>query len=150
MARYNTIWAGPDSENMPQVTEALASAALTPGLFVSLDADGEFALAAANEAGQIFLVQDRYFVMQGVDTVIPAGDTAAGLIMLDEQFFNVRIASGINVLKGAALALGAGGAPVLAVAGSRLIGYADEAYNNTTGTTQLVRVRAVAGYRLAA
>lgn len=149
MARFNTIWAGPDSENMPQKVEAPAAVALTPGTFVTLTA-GQLALAVAATATQVFLVQDDYLTMKTVDDVIPAGSTAMGLVMLDEQLFNVRIATGINVAKGAGLALGAAGSVVLATAGSRLIGYADEAYNNTTGTTQLVRVRAVAGTRLAA
>lgn len=149
MARFNTIWAGPDSENMPQKVEATAAVALTPGTFVTLTA-GQFALAVAATATQVFLVQDDYLTMKTTEDVIPAGSTAMGLVMLDEQLFNVRIATGINVAKGAALALGAAGSVVLATAGSRIVGYADEAYNNTTGTTQLVRIRAVAGTRLAA
>lgn len=150
MARYNTIWAGPDSENMPQKVEALAAASLMPGLMATLDGTGKLALAAANTATAVYVVQDNYLTMKTTEDAIAAGDTAMGLVTLDEQFFNVRIATGINVAKGAALALGASGTIVLATAGSRIIGYADESYNNTTGASQLVRMRAVAGYRLAA
>ena len=150
MARYNTIWAGPDSENMPQKVEALAAVALTPGLLVTLDGTGKFALAVAATQTAVYVVQDNYLTMKNVDTAIPADRTAMGLIMLDEQFVNLRFATGINIAKGAAISIGAAGAPVLATAGSRIIGYADEAFNNNTGTTQLVRVRAMSGYRLAA
>lgn len=150
MARHNTIWAGPDSENMPQKDEAIASVPLTPGMLVTLNASDQFVLAVAATQTAIRVVQDNYLTMKGVDDVIPAGQTAMGLIMLDEQFFNLRFASGINIVKGAAIAIGAAGAPVLATAGSRIIGYAAETFNNNTGTTQLVRVRAEAGSRLAA
>ena len=148
MARYNTIWAGPDSENMPQKVEATSAVALTPGLMVTLTA-GAFALAGVATQTAVYVVQDNYLTMKGVDDVIAIGNTAMGLVMLDEQFFNLRIATGINVTKGIALSLGASGTIVLATATSRIIAYAEEAYNNTSGVSQLVRVRAVAGYRLA-
>lgn len=150
MARYNTIWAGPDSENMPAKVEGIAAADLTPGLLCTYDGTGKLALAIAATATAVFVVQDNYLLMKGVDTVVKSGETAMGLIMLDEQFVNLRFASGISVAKGAAISIGAGGAPVLATAGSRIVAYADETYNNTSGTTQLVRCRAMSGYRLAA
>lgn len=149
MARYNTIWAGPDSENMPQKVEAPASAKLMPGLIATLTA-GKLAPAAATAAGALYVVQDNYLTMKNVDQEIAVDDVVMGLIMLDEQLFNLRFATGISVVKGASISLGADGAPVLSTAGSRVIGYADETYNNTSGETQLVRVRAIAGYRLAA
>lgn len=150
MARYNTIWAGPDSENMPAKVEGIAAADLTPGLLCTYDGTGKLALAAANTATAVFVVQDNYLLMKSVDTDIKSGETAMGLVLLDEQFINLRFASGINVAKGAAIAIGANGAPVLATAGSRIVAYADESYNNTSGATQLVRCRAMSGYRLAA
>lgn len=150
MARYNTIWAGPDSENMPQKVEAVAAASLLPGLLCTLDGTGKMALAVANTATAVYVVQDNYLTMKNVDTAIAINDVAMGLIMLDEQFVNLRFATGINVVKGAAISIGAAGAPVLATAGSRIVAYADESYNNTSGVTQLVRCRALSGYRLAA
>lgn len=149
MARYNTIWAGPDSENMPQKVEAIVTSAVLPGTIVTLSG-ANFVPAIAATATAVYVVQDNYLTMKTTEDAIPANSTCMGLVTLDEQFFNVRIATGINVPKGAGLALGAAGTVVLATAGSRIIGYADEAYNNNTGASQLVRMRAIAGYRLAA
>lgn len=149
MARYNTIWAGPDSENMPQKIEAIVTSAVLPGTIVTLSG-ANFIPAIAATATAVYVVQDNYLTMKNVDDAIPANSTCMGLITLDEQFVNVRIATGISVAKGAGLALGAAGTVVLATAGSRIIGYADETYNNTSGASQLVRMRAIAGYRLSA
>jgi len=70
--------------------------------------------------------------------------------MLDEQFFNVRVPTGTNVAKGAELTTNATGHFVLTAAGDRIIAIAEEAYNNTTGSDQLVRVRAAKGHLAAA
>jgi len=149
MARFNTIFAGPDSENLPQAEEAIASVDVLPGLIVTLTA-GQFALAVAATANAIYVARENYLAHKNVDQAILATNTLVANVPLDEQLWNLRFATGINVAKGAAIGLGAAGRPVLAVAGSRVIGYADEAFNNNTGSDQLIRVRAVAGYRLAA
>lgn len=149
MARFNTIFAGPDSENLPQAEEAIAAVDVLPGLLVTLSS-GQFALAIANTATAIYVARENYLSHKNVDQATLATNTLVANVPLDEQLWNLRFATGINVTKGAAIALGAAGRPVLATAGSRVIGYADETYNNTSGSDQLVRVRAVAGYRLAA
>lgn len=149
MARYNTIFAGPDSENLPQAEEAIASVDVLPGLLVTLTA-GQFALGVAATATAIYVARENYLAHKSVDQATTAGNTLVANVPLDEQLFNLRFATGINVTKGAAIGLGAAGRPVLAAAGARVIGYADETFNNNTGSDQLIRVRAVAGYRLAA
>lgn len=149
MARYNTIWAGPDSENMPQKVEAIVTSDVLPGTIVTLSGPN-FVPAVAATVTAVYVVQDDYLTMKNVDTAIKAGNTAMGLITLDEQFVNVRIANGLNIAKGVGLALGAAGTVVIAATGARIIGYADESYNNTSGASQLVRMRAIAGYRQAA
>lgn len=146
MARYNTIWAGPTTENVPQVVEAISDVDLTPGLAVTLTA-GKFVYAAATTATGVCIVRENYLTMKGVDDVIKAGDTSAGLVIFPHQFYNVLIGTGINVAKGAALALGANGTFVLSGAGARVVAFAEEAFNNTTGSAQLVRVRGASGYR---
>lgn len=145
MARYNKIYAGPVTEVTPQVQEAPAAAAITPGQLVVLSS-GEFAVAAADSAGAVFVAQDNYLVGGGPDDAYDEGDTVIGMELLDEQFFNVRVANGQNVTRGAALALGASGALVLAGDEARVLAFAEEAYNNTSGSAQLVRVRAAKGY----
>lgn len=146
MARYHKIFAGPFTEATPQVQELPADAATLPGCAVVMTA-GEFALASATTVGKIFVAQDNYLTMKGVDDAIPAGEVVIGMEMLDEQFFNVRVPTGTNVARGAALTTGAGGKWVLSAAGRQVYAYAEEAYNNNTGADQLVRVRAATGYR---
>lgn len=145
MARFNKIYAGPFTEAMPQVREALASVAILPGQLISLNAQGQFALAAAGGAAKVYVAQDNYLTMKGVDTAYTVGETTIGMEMLDEQFFNVRFPTGVNVAQDAAITVGASGKGALAAAGNVVIGYAEEAYNNTTGADQLVRVRAAKG-----
>lgn len=66
--------------------------------------------------------------------------------LLDEQFFNVRVPTGVNVAQDAPITVGADGKAALAAAGNYVVGYADEAFNNTTGADELVRIRAVNGF----
>ncbi len=149
MARYNKIYAGPVTEVTPQVTEAPASAAITPGTAIVLSA-GEFAVAGASSNDKLFVAQDNYLAMKGVEDSYDAGDVCIGMEMLDEQFFYVVVPTGNNLAKGAALTTNATGKFVPATTGNRIIAYADEAYNNNTGSDQLVRVRAAKGHLAAA
>lgn len=149
MARYNKIYAGPVTEVTPQVQELPAAASTLPGCLI-VAASEEFALAGAATTGKVFVAQDNYFAQLGVDDAWAEGDTMIGMEMLDEQFFNVRVATGNNVVKGAALSPAANGLVALSGEGDKVIAYAEEAYNNTSGTSQLVRVRAAKGYLTAA
>jgi len=142
MARYNTIYAGPTTEVRPQVQEApAADADILPGNLI-VRTGGEFDNAGAATTGRIFVAQDNYLTMKDVDTAYTTGDVVMGMEMLDEQFFNLRFPTGVNVTLDAAIAPGADGKCALAAAGDLVIGYAEEAYNNTSGADQLVRVRA--------
>lgn len=149
MPRYNKIYAGPVTETLPQVRELPAAVAILPGCIVVASA-GTFALATAATAGKVYIAQDNYLAMQGVDTAYAAGDTCIGMEMLDEQFFNARVATGVNVTLDMPLAPGASGFLVAATAADRVVAFADEAYNNTSGASQLVRVRPANGYVTAA
>ncbi|ASP79654.1 hypothetical protein GOA77_09495 [Sinorhizobium meliloti] len=150
MARYNKIFAGPVTERLPQVQEALAAAATLPGLAVVFNGSGHFAIAGASTVEKVFIAQDNYLQMKGVDEAWASGDTMIGMEMLDEQFFNVRVPTGNNIAKGARLTTNATGRFVPVAAGNRVIAIAEEAYNNTTGSDQLVRVRAAKGHLAAA
>lgn len=146
MARYNKIYAGPFTEVTPQVQELpAASGGVTPGTLVVMTA-GTFALAGAATVGKVFVAQDNYLAQKGVDTLIAAGEVVIGMELLPEQLFNVRVPTSTNVARGAALTPAASGNVGLATDGDLVIGYADEAYNNTSGSTQLVRMRAATGY----
>lgn len=149
MARYNKIFAGPVSENLPQVREAPADVALLPGTFV-VESSGEFVYATTDVHGKIYVCQDNYLQLKGVDDAWAIGETAIGLELSDDQLFNVRFPTGVNVANGAAITIGASGKGKLAAAADYVIAFAEEAYNNTSGADQLVRVRAAKGFYLPA
>lgn len=140
MARYNKIYAGPVSEVLPQVQERLCAAAILPGTAL-VESGSSFAQAGANAAGKIYIAQDNYLAMKGVDDAWPANDRIVGMEPLDEQFFNVRVPTATNVTRGANLTTNASGKFVLATTGQNVKMVAEEAYNNTSGADQLVRAR---------
>lgn len=145
MARYNVIFAGPETALRPQAKEALATVAITPGRFLTLGASG-FALAGAATEGKVYIAQDNYLTMKGTDDDWPSGARAVGLELLDGQFFNARLANGQNVAEDASLSIGANGELVAAGAGDYVVATAKEAYNNTSGSAQLIRVTPSKGY----
>ena len=149
MARYNKIYAGPFQHGKPSAREAIASVDLLPGRFVVLDGSGEFALAGAATVGQAFIVQDNYLALKDPDTAIAAGDRAVALEMIPTQLFYARVATGQNVAIGAALTFAANGELAIAGSADKVVAHADEAYNNTSGSGQLVRVRPAVGYMTA-
>jgi hypothetical protein len=144
MARYNKIYAGPVSETLPQVQERLCAAAILPGTAL-VESGSAFAQAGAASNAKLYIAQDNYLAMKGVDDAWAANDRIIGMEMLDEQFFNVRVPTATNVTRGAALTTNASGKFVLATTGNRIVAFAEEAYNNTSGADQLVRARAAKG-----
>lgn len=148
MPRFNKIYAGPVTEPTPQVQERICTAAVLPGSAL-IESGANFAQAGANALTKVFVAQDNYLALKGVDDAWPANDRIIGMEMLDEQFFNVRVPTGVNVARGAQLTTNASGKFVLATTGQRVIMIAEEAYNNTSGSDQLVRAR-VARNQLAA
>jgi len=149
MARYNKIFAGPVSENLPQVQERKAPANAIPGRLV-VESGASWALAGTTTVGKVYILQDNYLAMKGVDDAYTTGDTAMALEMLDEHFFNARVANGTNVARGAALTPAANGELGIASTSDMVVAFAEEAFNNTSGSGQLVRVRAAKGYLTAA
>lgn len=150
MARYNKIYAGPVSEVLPQVQELpAADGNIKPGNIIVMTS-GEFTNAGATTVGKVFIAQDNYLALKGVDDNYAADDVVIGMEMLDEQFFNARVATGNNVVRGAALTPAASGNLAIASTSDMVVAFAEESYNNTSGTAQLVRVRAAKGYLTAA
>lgn len=146
MARFNKIFAGPFTEATPQVQEALCGAtAIMPGTAIVWNA-GAFAQAGASQIGKIFVAQDNYLALKNVDVAWPINERIIGMEMLDEQFFNVLVPTGVSVLKGSELTPNATGRFILAVSTKTVYAIAEETYNNTSGSDQLVRVRAAKGY----
>lgn len=140
MARFNKIYAGPVTETLPQVQERICAAAILPGTAL-VESGADFAQAGANTADKLYVAQDNYLALKGVNDAWTAGDTVIGMEMLDEQFFNVRVPTGVNVARGAKLTTNSSGKFVLATSGQNVAVVAEEAFNNNTGSDQLVRAR---------
>lgn len=142
MSRYNKIFAGPVNAVLPQVIEVPATEAITPGSIVT--AAG--ALADDTTVGKVFIAQENYLEMKGVDDDYAIGDNVIGMELLPAMFFNALVATGNNVTVGAALTITSAGTLALAGVSDFVVATADEAYNNTSGDPQLVRVRPAIGY----
>lgn len=150
MARFNKIFLGPVTEVTPQVREAVASVDITPGLLM-VDSSGEFGLAGAATVGKVWIAQDNYLALQGVDADWEAGDTTIGMELLPQMLYAGRIANGVNIAAvGTALTPAANGLLAIASTSDKVIGYAEEVFNNTTGATALIKFRPSQGYLTAA
>lgn len=151
MARYNSIHLGPARKNDPQVHEAEAGAAIKPGSMIVLSG-GRFVLAGAATVGKVWLAQENYLAMKGVDTAYGAyaagppvvhGDRVLGLEMQDDTHYAAVIATGTNVTAvGTPLKLAASGKLAIATPGTdNIVAFSDEVFNNNTGADQLIRIR---------
>lgn len=153
MARYSRIHLGPARRKDPQVREAEAGAAIVPGSLIVLSS-GRFVLAGATTIGKVWLAQENYLAMKGVDGAYAAyaagppivrGDTVLGLEMEDDTHYAARVANGVNITAvGTALTPGANGTLAIAATGDLIVAYSDEIFNNNTGASQLVRIRPAA------
>ena len=150
MGRYSKIILGPARKNDPQVTEAEAAEAIKPGCFVTMDANGRFALAD-DTSGRVYLAQENYLMLKGVDLDYSAyaagppvvrGDIVMGLEPQDDVLYAARLADGEDVTAvGTALALAGDGELAVATTGDVVIAHADEVFNNDTGESALIRIR---------
>lgn len=146
MARYNKIFAGPTSENTPQIHEAVSAVAVKPGRLV-VNSAGAFALAGATTKGRMFVVSENTVCLKDVDTDYAIGETIMAYEPLDEQVFRVRLATGQNVTAaGLELSPAANGEVKVAATTEYVAFFAAEVYNNTSGSGQLINVRAARGY----
>lgn len=141
MARYNKIFRGPADKVKPQVREAICATAVLPGTVV-IASGNNFAQAAANTTARAYLAQDNYLAMKGVDDAWPAGDRVVALHPQDDEIYSVRVPTGQNITHDAPLTTNAAGKLVLATTGQRILFWAGETYNNTSGVDQLVTARA--------
>lgn len=142
MPRYTKILLGPTRKNDPQVWEAPADASTLPGTMVVVNAGGEFVAAGVAPTDLVRIVQENYLALRGVDVAYGVGDRMIGIEMQPDVLYAGRVAAGQNIARiGAPLTTNAAGHLIVAGAGVRVVAYADEVYNNDTGTTQLVSIR---------
>lgn len=141
MPRFNKIYLGPAEKVKPQVNELIASAALKPGRLVVITS-GKWALAAATTIGKVWIVQDNYLTMKGVDDDWAINDTAIAMELFQENIYAARIANGVNIAAiGTALTLGATGTLAIAALSDLVVAYSEEVYNNNSGSEQLLKIR---------
>ena len=142
----NLIFAGPTTQNVPQVKEKLAGAAFLPGAIIVLDGSDKFIPhGPAGARGRYYVAQENYLAMKDVDDTYSEGDLAIGMIPLDEQFFYVRVAASQTITEDEALASNGAGLLVSAAAGDEILFYAEEAVTTGAGETALVLARVATG-----
>ena len=147
MARLNKIYQGPAQDATPQTINAITAAAIAPGSVVFRNASGQmaaFATANGGEDIQLFIAQEAYTQGLNVDDDIPSGDTGTALRLEDDKMYAVLLLTGTNITaKGTPLAQSttAGVLDIGTPGTDHIIAYAEEIYNNNTGSSQLVLVR---------
>ncbi len=125
MARYNKIYLGPVEKVKPQVRELLAAAALKPGRLAVIST-GKFALAGATTVGKVWLIQDNYLAMKGVDYDWAQDSIAIGIEMQDDCLYAARIANGVNITAiGTALTPAANGTLGIASTSDLIVAYSE-------------------------
>lgn len=143
MARYGKIFRGDVRKVSPYVEEAPTSAALAPGSIVELDSSGEWALhGAAGTGGELYVLSEDYLGQKNADVDILDGDVGVGFRPLPPYIFAALVATGNDITaRDTALASAGNGVLRIAQASDIVLFYAQEVYNNNTGSSQLVRVR---------
>lgn len=141
MARFNKIYLGPVDKPLPQVREAIGDVPLTPGCLVVLSS-GKWVLAGADTVGKVWLVQDNYLQLKGVDTAWDDESSVIGMELLPDRIYAGRIANSVNIAAvGTALTPAANGLLGIASTSDLIVGYSDEIFNNNTGSTALIKFR---------
>ncbi|WP_102867892.1 hypothetical protein [Pseudovibrio exalbescens] len=147
MARYNKIFAGPYTMALPQVRELpAADGNIKPGNLI-VDAAGSFTNAGAATTGKVYVAQDNYLAMGGADDAYPSGDVVIGMEAQDSFIYRVRLAASQNVAVGSALTTAANGEVAVATTGDMVVFFADESFNNTSGSAELINARPAKGYK---
>lgn len=146
MGRYNVIYRGPAEMNMPHTEEAAMNAATAPGTLV-IKSSGKFAPHATQGTRPAFFILDKGNLTQSsVDDNIAANDTGVGFLPYDTGRFAVLVETGTNCVKDVTLLTNnTSGVLEVATSGDEVLFVADETYNNTTGSNQLVSVRPYKG-----
>lgn len=147
MARYGTIFAGPVMKTMPPSVNLDVNAATAPGTIVTVDGDGEFIPHATQGVrSSFYILAENYLEQADTDTNVPANQTGVGYYPLEDKIFYVLMETGTSIVKDVTLMTSNGsGALEIAASGDDVFFIADETFNNTTGSNQLVAVRPFKG-----
>lgn len=128
-----------------QQREAIAAAAIIPGMLVALNASGQVTPhAEAGEIGAIGVADMYQLTGRGLDDAYAKDDQAIYQIPADGSSFNGILAAGQNVAGGAALTSNGDGRLKAAAAGDFVYGYARDAVNASAAAAR-VRVLSAKG-----
>lgn len=131
----NLVYIGP-AEQHPDVTEALASEAISPRQVMVLTA-GEFALAGADQGGVVYFAGND--ILEEVTDAYADGDTVQGFRPKSGEYYELQLAASQTIAKDAPLTTDASGNLVALGAGTNVVAYADEAVT-TTASVGSIRV----------
>lgn len=147
MARINKIRLGPVQRNCPQAEEAIMAADLAPGTIVYKNSNGKFAAFATEGEGEgvkLYVLNHSFASGGQIDDDVEADTTGIAEPLFSEDLLAMLVATGNNLnVADKPLAISAtAGVLKIGVPGTDfIVGYAQEIYNNNTGSSQLVRVR---------
>lgn len=119
----NVIYRGQVHVHQPVTKTALVNGALLPGVAVNLTGSG-FTPATAG-TGRIYILGEREFYGQTIDTAYVSGETGIAYEATPSIEFQVRAAAAAYT-RGQALTVGAGGLFEAAAAGDVVIAYVDQ------------------------
>lgn len=136
----NVIWRGPVHLAQPDSRTLKTGASILPGLAVQVTA-GVFQLAT-NSKSDFFIMHNRAYIGETVDTAIPSGETGEAFKPVPQYEFNVRFAAA-TYAPGAVLSI-ASGQFKAAATGEVAVAVFDEAASRAIGANGLGDVRILA------
>lgn len=146
MARYNKIFLGPSKKVCAPAREAKSAAAMPAGAVCALTS-GAFVPATATtavEGVKLYVMDAGYCSGYTTDDSVPIGDTLIGLHLVPTCSYAALLATGNNVAAvDTPLTMSAtGGQLEIGTPGTdHIVAYADEVYNNASGSAQLIAIR---------
>lgn len=136
----NVIWRGPVHLAQPDSRTLKTGASILPGLAVTVTA-GVFQLAATSKV-DFFIMHNRAYIGETVDTAIPSGETGEAYKPVAQYEFQGRMAAA-TYAPGALLSIVAGQFKA-AVTGEVAVAVFDEAASRAVGANALGDIRILA------
>ena len=147
MARKNSIWAGPFNEYQPQTVEGFVSAASLPGTIVRRGASNALTVGAAPLGAETkyYILNEQYINGTGrdLDTQVATNTTAEAFEIQERINYTALLADGQNITAlDTPLTVNTDGTLQAATVGTHhIVAYANEVFNNNTGSAQLINIR---------
>lgn len=145
MARYNKVYLGPADENVVQTIEGTMASDQAPGAIVIRSGSNLAPHGTAGEGGEVFVLDHDYLGGRNIDQLVESGNTGMAIRPQDSQELAALVATGNDVTAGDPLTSSGSGTLAIAAAGEVVLFYAQESFNNDTGSDALIRVRPGAG-----